>query len=232
MAGGGHGINLVALATEPTYAPIYSALLVATVVSCLFLIGRAQLATAKRPLVPDKRLSLRGITELLVCLILMLCDQVMGKENRKYVPFICTLFCYILFMNLLGLLPGFAVPTGNITINVGLALTVFVLYHYWGFRSSGVIGYLKHFWGPVWWLGFLLFPVELISHSVRPVSLSLRLFANMTADHILVQVFTELQPMFVPVLVMFLGLFVCCIQAFIFSLLSMIYIRLAVQHEH
>lgn len=227
----GHAPNIVALVFGPENEPLNTALLVAALMSMFLFVARLSLGKKENKLIPDTKLTLRNFVELTISFLVTLGDQVMGKQNRKYLPFLCTLFCFLLAMNLLGLIPGFSVPTDNITMNLGLALTVFVLYNSWGVRSAGFIGYLKHFWGSIWWLGPLLFPVEIISHSVRPVSLSLRLFANMTADHMLLQSFTDLAPWGVPVIFLFLGAFVCFMQAFVFTLLTMIYIRLAVVHE-
>jgi len=131
----------------------------------------------------------------------------------------------------LGLIPGFLPPTDNINTNLAIALTVFVYYHIMGIKAHGVKNYLKHFMGPILWLGPLMIVIELIGHCVRPISLSLRLFGNITGDHLVLGIFSGLVPILVPVVFMALGLFVSFIQAFVFSLLSMIYINLATAHE-
>ena len=117
-----------------------------------------------------------------------------------------------------------------------MALVVFALYNYWGIKELGLKAYLHHLWGPVFAIGPMLFVIELISHCVRPVTLSLRLFGNMTGDHLALAIFSDLTQgtvaFFVPVAFYALGTIVCFIQAFVFSLLRMIYIRLAVAHEH
>ena len=155
----------------------------------------------------------------------------MRSENRKYLPFVGTIFIYILFSNLLGLIPGFSMPTDSILFNLGIALVVFVLYNYWGIREVGAVAYFKHLLGPIWWIAPLLLVIEIISHIVRPISLSLRLFGNMTGDHIVLAVFTDLTKYVFPVIFYGLGTFVCLMQAFVFTLLTMIYIRFAVAHD-
>lgn len=188
--------------------------------------------TANAVLLPEDKLTARGIYELLGSFILQLGDNVMGKENRKFLPFVAALFTYIFFLNLLGLVPGFIAPTHALTFNLGVALVVFVAYNAWGVREHGVLAYLKHFCGPVWWMAPLLFVIEIVSHVVRPISLSLRLFGNMTGDHLVLGIFTQLTQYIIPVIFYFLGLFVCFMQAFVFTLLTMVYIRFSVAHEH
>ena len=229
-----HGVNFIELLVGPTAEPLFSALLVGCVVAASGMYGLKKLRQADNPLIPDDKLTVKNFWELLSFFILKLGDTAMGRNNRKYLPFVGSLFVYLLTLNLLGLIPGFSMPTDSVSFNLGIALTVFVLYNAWGIRAVGVSSYLKHLWGPIWWIGPLLFVVELISHCVRPVALSLRLYGNMTGDHVVLAIFTDLTRGIyipVPVIFYFLGLFVCVMQAFVFTLLSMIYIRLAVAHE-
>lgn len=192
-------------------------------------------AAAKDPVVPEARMSSRTAMEVFGEFLLWLGDSAMGKENRKYLPFAGAIFLFIFFNNLLGLIPGVLGPTAVFQINAGVAVVVFIMYNYWGVKEVGPKAYLKHMWGPFFLLGFFLFPVELISHLIRPASLTLRLYGNMTGDHLVLGAFTNLtKGIFVPVPVVFylLGTVVCTIQAFVFTLLTMIYIRLAVAHEN
>ena len=110
-------------------------------------------------------------------------------------------------------------------------ISAFVGYNFYGFKEHG-IGYIKQFMGPLLWLAPLMLPIELISHFIRPLSLGLRLQANMMGDHIVLGIFTELVPLFVPVIFYGLGLFVCVVQAFVFTLLTMIYVSMAISHDH
>ena len=228
----GHGVNFVQLAVGERYESVYSAGFMAVVILLFAFLARTKLNRTEKKIVPDSNLSSRNLAELICVFILNLGDNVMGKENRKYLPFLATLFLYIAAVNMLGLLPGFSMPTDGFSFNLGVALVVFVLYTFWGVREVGIKNYLKHLWGPIWWVGFLLFPIELISHVVRPISLSLRLFGNMTGDHTVLMVFTDLTKFVIPVIFYGLGMFVCLMQAFVFTLLTMIYIRFAVTHEH
>lgn len=212
-------------------APLYAAGLVIGVTGVVGVAARYALKKKKNPLVPDKGLSLSNLFEIIAGFMIWLGDSAMGEENRKYLPFAATVFFYVLSMNLLGLIPGFVMPTDQFQFNLGIALSVFVLYNYWGIREVGIKNYIKHMWGPIFLVGFLLFPVELISHLVRPLTLSLRLFGNMTGDHLALAVFTDLTKIIVPVIFYTLGTVVCFVQAFVFALLTMIYIRLAVTHE-
>ena len=181
-------------------------------------------------LVPEKRGSLVHFFDLVVERLLQLSESVMGEEGKKFFPLIGALFIYILVSNLLGLIPGFLPPTNNLNTNFACALTVFIFYNYQGFRAHG-LKYLKHFMGPVWWLAPIMMVIELVSHLVRPVSLSVRLFGNINGDHLVLGIFSGLIPIGIPVIFLFLGLFVSLVQAFVFTLLSMVYISLATAHE-
>jgi F-type H+-transporting ATPase subunit a len=158
----------------------------------------------------------------------------MGEKNgRKYLPLIGTLACFIFFSNLLALIPGFVPPTTTLKTNVALALTVFFITHIEGIRAQGLVNYLKHFAGPLWWLAWIMIPIELIGHLARPLSLSLRLMGNMVSDHKVVGVFFGLVPLLVPVPFLILGAMVVVIQTLVFCLLSMVYINMAVSgHDH
>jgi len=194
-------------------------------------VGSRQLASASDPIVPDGALTVRNLLEIYVEQIAGIVEGVLGRHGRRYVPLYGTFFLFILVANLCGLVPGFAPPTSNFNITFALGVTSFVMYNYFGFAEGG-IGYLKHFVGPIWWLGFLMVPLELIDNCVRPVSLALRLFGNMTGDHLVLEIFTNLTKIGIPVVFYVLGAFVSLVQAFVFTLLSVIYVSLAVVHEH
>lgn len=181
--------------------------------------------------VPPPRFGMRNLFEMLTDVIYGLMRSVMSeKEAAKHLPLIGTLFFFILFCNLLSLIPGFLPPTDTLKTNVALAGVVFVLTHIYGVREHG-IKYVKQFIGPMWWLFFLMVPIELVSHIARPVSLSVRLLGNITADHKVTAVFFGLIPLLVPVPFLVLGTFVAVVQAVVFSLLSTIYIGSAISHE-
>lgn len=224
--------------------------IVAAILLVLFALkARGALAKAQDPVVPAAELGSRNIAELLVQLVVSQSDAIIGKVGRKYVPFFGTFFFFILLSNLMGLLPGFAPPTGNLNTTLGLALCSFIGYNVIGVREQGG-AYFKHFIGPmtglpgtsiVSKLAFLpvmlisvvfFFILELFSHGFRPVSLSLRLFGNMMGDHEVIGAFISLTKLVVPVAFYAMGTLVCVIQAFVFTLLSMIYVALAVSHGH
>jgi F-type H+-transporting ATPase subunit a len=224
--------------------------IVAAILLVLFAIkARGALTKAQDPVVPAAELGSRNVAELLVQLVVGLSDQIIGKEGRKYVPYFGTFFIFILLSNLLGLLPGFAPPTGNLNTTLGLALCSFIGYNVIGVREQGV-AYFKHFVGPMTslpggtfisklaFVPVLLISVvfflilELFSHIFRPVSLSLRLFGNMMGDHEVIGAFINLTKFIIPVAFYLLGTLVSVIQAFVFTLLSMIYVALAISHGH
>ncbi|HXG51882.1 MAG TPA: F0F1 ATP synthase subunit A [candidate division Zixibacteria bacterium] len=224
--------------------------LVAAVLLFLFAAAaRAALERARDPAIPDEGLGVRNIAELLLQLVVSQSDAIIGRAGRKYVPFFATFFFFILLSNLLGLLPGFSPPTSNLNTTLGLALVSFVGYNVIAVREQG-IGYFKHFLGPMTSLpgrsaaaklafvpvllisaSFFLI-LELFSHGFRPVSLSLRLFGNMMGDHQVIEAFVGLTKVVVPVAFYAMGTLVSVIQAFVFTLLSMIYVALAISHGH
>lgn len=182
---------------------------------------------------PDEKFSLTTIFEILTIDFLFdLFTNVLGssEQAKKYFPLLGASFFFIMFANLLGSIPGFLPPTGNFNTTVACALVIFVMYNYYGFKENG-LSYIKHFAGPVIFLAPLMFVIELISHFVRPLSLSLRLFMNITGDHLVLGVFTNLIHYIIPAIFVGLGIFVALLQAFIFTVLSAIYISLATSHE-
>jgi F-type H+-transporting ATPase subunit a len=181
--------------------------------------------------VPPPRFCVRNLLETFGDLVFSLMEGPMGtKAARRYLPLIGSLFLFILFCNLLSLIPGFLPPTTTLKTNVGLALTVFLLTHVFGVITHGP-KYFKHFMGPIWWLAPLMLPIEIVSHIARPVSLSIRLLGNIYADHMVPAIFFTLFPLLLPVPFLALGLFVAVVQAVVFSLLSTIYISTAIAHE-
>lgn len=184
--------------------------------------------------IPEDKFSLQNIFEILsVDFLFDLLTSIFGSKDaaKRFFPILGTSFFFILFSNLLGLLPGFLPPTGNFNTPVACALVIFIMFNYYGFKENG-LGYLKHFMGPMIYIAPLMVVIEIISMLVKPVSLSLRLFWNMTGDHLVLGIFTDLTHILVPVLFIGLGLFVSFLQAFIFTILSSIYISLAIAHEH
>lgn len=193
---------------------------------------RAKLSGTKNATVPDKGITFRNIFEALGQFIYNLARNIMGEEEaKKYYTVIMLLFTFVFANNLIGLIPGFLPPTDNFNTTLALGVFVFLYYNFQGIRAQGLVGHIKHFMGPVWYLAVLIFPIELISHTVRPLSLGLRLKGNMEGDHLVLSIFSGLIPYIVPIPFYVIGLFVCFMQAFVFTLLTMVYISLATAHH-
>ena len=159
-------------------------------------------------------------------------EQIIGHGYERFTGYLTVLGLFILLANLMGLFsPWLESPTANVAVPLGFALVTFVYYHYHGLRVNG-FGYIKQFLGPVWWLYWLLFPIEIISHLARILSLTVRLYANMFAGDLLTLAFFSLVPIGVPLLFLGLHLGVAVVQAYVFMLLAAIYLSLAVSHEH
>jgi len=159
-------------------------------------------------------------------------EQIIGHGYEQFQAWVTCIFLFVLFNNLLGLIPGVPAPTVSPWVPLGLAVPTFLFYNFQGFRAQGFIGYLKHFCGPIWWMAWLLLPIELVSHLARIMSLTIRLYANMFASDMVTLGFFSLIPVGIPAIFLGLHVFVSIIQAFVFMLLTMIYLSLAVSHEH
>jgi F-type H+-transporting ATPase subunit a len=199
-------------------------IMVAIVIVVLFAIVRSRLSV-------DKPGNLQHTVEALYNFLSQQADETIGHhDGPKYVAFAGTIFIFILFGNLIGVIPSFESPTMFAPVPLGCAMATFLAYNLLGFGSNGV-RYLKHFTGPIPWLTPLMLPIEIISHLARPMSLTIRLFANMLAGEKVTLVFLSLTYFLVPAVFMGLHVFVSLIQAFIFMVLTMIYIGGAVSHE-
>lgn len=205
--------------------PVHTAVMFYIIIG---LTGFSFVISKRLQLVPNNT---QSIVELLISGIENLVHDTMGGHGKKYFPFVATFGIYILVSNLLGLIPGLVPPTANLNTTAGLAVIVFVTTHIIGVKEHG-IKYFKHFMGPVWWLTPLMIPIEIIGHLSRPLSLSLRLFGNMMGHEIIVAVLLLLVPYLLPIPILVLGIIVSFIQAFIFSLLTMMYIGGALEEAH
>ncbi len=207
-----------------TYAFLASAILIA-----VSLMVRSSLA-----LVPT---GVQNFMETIVEGLLNLCEENIGHHwARTLFPLIATIALYIAVCNFMGLIPGFMSPTSNVNNNAALAIPVFLATHFYGLRAHG-IGYFKHFLGPVRSifalpLMILMFIIEGIGHLVRPVTLSVRLFGNMVAKHIILLVLGTIAPWIIPTAILALGTLVSIIQAFVFTLLVTLYLAGAVEEAH
>src|SRR5882724_9395735 len=166
--------------------------------------------------------------ELGVLTVRSMIEDIIGPHGLKYFPVVLTFAVLILVSNLMGLFPLFMSPTSATSVTFALGLFSFLYYNYIGIKENGILGHLKHFAGPIWWIAWLIFPIELISNLIRPFSLGIRLFGNMFADEQVASTVAGLYPKvthwFVPVFLMPLGVFVALIQTFVFILLSQLYL--------
>ncbi len=198
--------------------------------------GRIALGSGPEAVLPASKFSLKGLYEMVVEFIVSIADMVIGEEQgRKFVPMFASIFFFVWFNNLIGLIPGMTPATDNLNTTFALGLFCFFMYNYYGIKEHG-LHYVKQFMGPVLLLMPLMFVIEMISHLVRPLTLGLRLYGNIMADHTVISVFVGMfeSMWFIPVPVIFygMGIFVASMQAFVFTMLSMIYISLAISHDH
>lgn len=214
---------------------VAGAVFVTLLLSGMGLYVRINSRNCEKRLIPTDRLGLQNICEMFVEGIQSLVRQITKSKNPVFVAIVGTTFLFILCSNLMGLVPGFLPPTENTNTNFAMAITIFVLYHYFGIRAHGPRYYKQFTGGLGGWLVLLwvlIVPIEMTGHLIRPFSLTLRLWGNINGDHIVLSVFSSLVPPLLPILFLGLGLLVSLIQAFVFSLLSSIYISLAISHEH
>ena len=201
----------------------------------LILIGLAFMVNRSyrnRDLAPTpKTYSVRNLMELAVTGLLQFMESLMGEDAKRFLPLIGGTAFFVLFNNLMGLIPGFDGATANLNTTLAPALVIFTATHVVGVRTHGA-GYVKQFMGPVWWLAWLMLPIELISHFARILSLSIRLFGNMMGDHKVLAIFLGLIAFGVPVIFMGLGIFIALVQTFVFTLLSILYITFALEEAH
>lgn len=199
-------------------------LVVVLFIVVLFAVLRSRLSV-------DRPGKLQHVMELTYEFVHASAEEVVGHDGPRYVAFFGTLFIFILLMNVLGLVPGFESPTAYTMVPLGLAVVTFFFYHGTGLRANGA-GYFKQFLGPMLALAPLMIPIEVISHFARPLSLTIRLYANMFAGEKVYLTFLMLTKLLVPVVFIALHLFVAFLQAYIFMLLAMVYVGGAVSHEH
>jgi len=174
---------------------------------------------------------IQQIAEMLHGFVSDQADSIIGHGSQRFVMFTTCVLLFVLLSNLLGMVPGLLAPTSVATVPLGVALLCFFYYHFYGVRENG-LGYFKQFAGPIWWIAPMMVPIELISHFARIMSLTVRLYANMFAGEMVTLVFFSLIPIGIPIVFMGLHLGVALIQAYIFMLLTMIYVSQAVAHDH
>ena len=200
-------------------------LLVVAILVLLVLAVRSSLSV-------DRPGKLQHIFESLTSFLKEQATDVGVHHPEKYVNFFGTLFIFILTMNLLGIIPAFESPTMSVYVPAALAVCTWLYYHAMGIKELGVVTYLKHFGGPILAMAPLMFFIEVIGHVARMLSLTVRLYGNMYAGDALTNVFISLTYVIIPVIFMGLHVFVAFLQAYVFTLLTMIYVSIGTSHEH
>ncbi|MGE3758308.1 MAG: F0F1 ATP synthase subunit A [Pseudobdellovibrionaceae bacterium] len=206
---------------------------VATVSVGLVAVGlyaRKALGAGDVAVIPEDKVSVRGVFESITEMIADLADLVIGHHGRKYVPMFAAIFLFVLVNNFMGFIPGVLPATENINTTFALGIFSFIGYNYYGVKEHG-LAYFKHFLGPYLPLFIIMLPIEIISNLLRPLTLGLRLANVMMGDHIVTGVFLDLAPPLAPIPFFMLGMLVCLIQAFVFTILSMVYVAMATAHE-
>ncbi len=219
-------INKIVEAGIPAYVA-FSWLATAFILFIVFIAGRS------RKLVPS---GTQNVLEVIIEFFLDLSENTIGHMGRYFFPLIATLGIYILVCNFFGLIPGFVAPTSNLNTTTSMAIPVFLATHYYGIKTHG-FGYIKHFLGPMRTLAalplmILMFFIEIIGHLARPITLAVRLFGNMVAKELILIILAVLSPWIVPVSILGLGVLVCTVQAFVFALLTAVYLAGAVEEAH
>ncbi len=195
--------------------------------TALIVIVIAKMAVSNMKVVPT---GTQNLLEAYLGGVLAMGADVMGKEEaRRYLPLVATIGLFVAVANLIGVVPGFEAPSAFLDFTLALALVVFVYYNFEGIRRNGIVKYFGHFLGPVWWLAWLMFPIEIVSHISRIISLSFRLFGNVKGDDMFLMVILMLAPWLLPMIPFALLSFMALLQAFIFMMLTYVYLGGAVQ---
>lgn len=210
-------------------AYIFHGLVVFLVITVLSILYRLSLKSVEEEVIPAEGVTIKNIMQTGVSAILNLMRGAIKHHAEDYVGLIGAVFIFIFLSNLMGIVPGFLPPTESFITNFAVAVCVFFYYHYMGVARTGIKSYISHFLGPVWWMAPIMLVIEIVSHCIRPLSLTLRLFGNINGDHLVLGAFSGLIPLVIPVIFLGFGIFVSFIQAFVFTLLSTIYVGLAVE---
>jgi F-type H+-transporting ATPase subunit a len=214
-----------AVPDAPISLTLTEELFVAVIMLAFFVLVRATLSVER----PGKAQQLTEMVNEFVC---NQGESIIGHGYEPHVAIATVIFVFLLSCNLMGLLPGVLTPTSNPSVPLAIAVIVFIYYNWNGVRAQGPFKYIAHFAGPVWWIAPLLFPIEIISHLARVMSLTIRLYANMLASDLLTLAFFSMVPIGIPIIFLALHFGVAAIQAYVFMLLTLIYLSQAVAQEH
>jgi F-type H+-transporting ATPase subunit a len=213
------------------FEPLAASLLVFVIILLVATSVRAKLVDTEEAVIPEDRLTLRTFAEAFLGYFYDLAKSVMDADRAKrYFPLIGTCAVFVFCSNVMALIPGMPVATSNLNVTFGSGIVVFILFNAYGVLTNGW-SYVAHLAGPKWWLAPLVFPIELISLCVRPVTLGVRLMINMAVDHLILGLFAGLIAALVPIPLMLLGILVVVVQTLVFTLLTCVYVGLATEHE-
>jgi len=212
------------LHTDPIPAHVIMAVIVTLVLVVFF-----KLTVRNLSMFPKK---MQALLETIYLFFRNHVDDTIGPEGRQFIPALGTLGLFIALTNLLGLLPEMSSPTANINVPAGCAIFIFLYYHAQGVKKHGFFGYLKTFTGPAWWMAFMFAPIEIISHFSRLLSLTVRLFCNIFGEDMVIINIIALLPFVAPLPMMAMGIFTSLLQAYIFIMLSSVYLSGAIASEH
>jgi len=218
------GIHVVR-PTAPIYDGLTLELVVVAAMVLFFIVARFSLNV-------EKPGTVQNVAEVVHEFVSSQADSIIGHGFEPFVPYATMILIFVLSCNCVGLFPGLDTPTANPAVPLGLAIPTFFYYNWQGLRANGLIGYIKTFLGPMWAISWLIAPIEIISNLARVLSLTIRLYANMFASDLLTLVFFSMVPIGLPVIFLGLHFFVALIQAYVFMLLTLIYLSLAIAHEH
>jgi len=214
------------------WLPTIAAVVTLLIITGIGLVYRAKVLASSDDVRPEHRFGIRTFVEGILDFVYSLGEDIIGaNEVKNFFGLLTGLFLFIFISNLSGLVPGFPPATESLNTNLAMGLVVFLMYNIAGIKEHGK-SYVKQFLGPIWWLAPLLVGIELVAHLARPVSLSLRLYGNIFGDHLVMSVFTGLTYIVLPAFLLFFGLLVAIVQSFVFTLLSSIYISMAISHDH
>jgi F-type H+-transporting ATPase subunit a len=211
------------------YLPGY---LILSVIATLMIIAFFKTTVKNLELFPKK---MQYFLEFLYKAFRSMIDDVIGHEGRQFMPALVTLGIFIAVANLIGLLPELGSPTANLNVTCGCAVFIFIYYHYYGVKKHGLLKYLKTFMGPEWWLAPIFIPIEVISHFSRVLSLMFRLFGNIFGEDLIIIILALIAPWYIfwaPLPMMAFAVFTSFLQAFIFVMLSTMYLAGAIADEH
>jgi len=220
---------LLGLAGIRVHGDVVPAYLIMALIVTLIIVLTVKLLVRNLSLFPGR---LQYSLEALYKFFRNLLDDMVGHEGRQFLPAVGTLGIFIASCNLIGLLPEMASPTTNINVTAGCALFIFSYYNYQGIRRHGLWGYIRTFMGPAWWMAFIMMPIELISHLSRLLSLSIRLFGNIFGEDLVILILASLIPFVAPLPMMVMAIFTSLIQAYVFMMLSTVYLAGATRSEH